>query len=298
MEDTDNRYYRLAGIVIVAYAGVVLIAGKLGWQHLGLLALGWACVAMKKGPRRFIHDWWPIVIFWLGYDSMRIFSDSLMARAALEAPFRWERVFFPSPTGTIWPFFFAAWREAHAGEPWTRAATAACNLVYLSHLVCVPLVLLTLWLRGRALLFRRLLWALAVINVSGLITYFAYPAAPPWWIFQNGFRQPTMQHSMPVAESGSVPLELFSFSANRFAAIPSLHAAYPLVLAMVLGVHRARRRSVALALLYALAMWFSCIFLNQHYIVDLIIGAMLVPLAVPAARRPPDHLMDRAVTRR
>jgi membrane-associated phospholipid phosphatase len=127
-----------------------------------------------------------------------------------------------------------------------------------------------------------------------MIIYFAYPAAPPWWVYQNGLTQPTLQHSMPAAEAGSVPVELFHFSANRFAAIPSLHAAYPLLLTLVLAAHRARSRSVALASLYTLAMWFSCVFLNQHYIIDLIIGAMLLPLAIPAARRPPDHLMEVA----
>ena len=291
MADTGNRYHRLGGIAIAVYAGVVFSAGELGWQHLGLVALGWACVARQKGPRRFIHDWWPVILFWLGYDSMRLFSDSLLSRAAVEAPLRWEKAIFPSPDADIWPFFFARWREVHAGEFWTRAATAACNLVYFSHLVGIPLVLLTLWVRGRALLFRRLLWAFTVVNAAGMIIYFAYPAAPPWWVYQNGLTQPTLQHSMPAAEAGSVPVELFHFSANRFAAIPSLHAAYPLLLTLVLAAHRARSRSVALAGLYTLAMWFSCVFLNQHYIIDLIIGALLLPLAIPAARRPPDHLM-------
>lgn len=291
MADTGNRYHWLGGIAIAVYAGIVFSAGELGWQHLGLVALGWACVARQKGPRRFIHDWWPVILFWLGYDSMRLFSDSLLSRAAVEAPLQWEKAIFPSPDADIWPFFFARWREVHAGEFWTRAATAACNLVYFSHLVGIPLVLLTLWLRGRALLFRRLLWALTVVNAAGMIIYFAYPAAPPWWVYQNGLTQPTLQHSMPAAEAGSVPVKLFHFSANRFAAIPSLHAAYPLLLTLVLAAHRARSRSVALAGLYTLAMWFSCVLLNQHYIIDLIIGAMLLPLAIPAARRPPDHLM-------
>jgi hypothetical protein len=30
-------------------------------------------------------------------------------------------------------------------------------------------------------------------------------------------------------------------------------------------------------------MWFACVFLNQHYIVDLLIGAALVPLALVIA---------------
>lgn len=294
MASTRNRYHFIAAAAIAVYIGIVLTAGELGWQHLGLLALGWACVASQEGPRRFMRDWWPLILFWLGYDAMRLFSGNLISRAAVEPPYRWERAFFHSPDWEIWPFFFARWREAHSGVSWARAATAGCNLVYLSHLPVLPAVLLTFWLRGRALLFRRLLWALTAISVAGLIIYFVYPAAPPWWVYQNGFAQPTIAHSMPAAEAGSVPSELFNLSANRFAAIPSLHGTYPLLLTLVLAVHRARRRAIALAGIYTLAMWFSCVFLNQHYIIDLIVGALLVPLAIPAARRPPDHLQNTA----
>jgi hypothetical protein len=294
MEDMAQRnrlYLGFGAAGIAAYAGAMCWAGKLDWQHLGLPVLAWACIAPQQGPRRFMLAWWPMVLFWLGYDSMRFCSDSLLSRASIEPPLRWEQTFFPAPGGEIWPFLFSRWRESNAGDNWVAVASMVSNLVYFSHICAVPLFLLGLWLRRRDLLFRRIVWSFSVLHVAGLLTYMAYPAAPPWWVYENGMTQPTPQHHLPMGSvSGSVPRQLFQFSANKFAAIPSLHGAYPFLLTLVLLVHGSSRRSVALAACYTALMWFACVFLNQHYIIDLVIGALWAVPAIPAARRPFNHL--------
>lgn len=138
-------------------------------------------------------------------------------------------------------------------------------------------------MRRRRLLFRRLLISLAALGYLGPAGYVAYPAAPPWWVYENGFRQTTPEHSRPAGlQSGSVLSTLFHYSPNRFAAIPSLHGAFPLLL-LVLALHWARPRWIAPAGFYTAAMWFACVFLNQHYIVDLLASVPLVPAALPFA---------------
>ncbi|NWG13931.1 MAG: phosphatase PAP2 family protein [Acidobacteria bacterium] len=291
MSTRSDRYLKFWAASIAVYAVVLWARGKLGWQHFGLLPLALACVAPQKGARRFMLEWWPMVLFWLGYDSMRLFMDAFLPRVAVEAPFRWERMLFPSPEADIWPFYFARWRDAHRGTP-AGVLSVACNIAYFSHIFGMPLILMVVWLRKRSLLFRRLVWSLAVLHVATLVIYVAYPAAPPWWVYENGMEQPTVSHSMPSgAEKGSVPKGLFNYSANKFGAIPSLHGAYPILLAVVLAAHRVRFTWIVLAALYIAAMWFACVFLNQHYIIDLVIGALLVPLSVPAARNPLDHMV-------
>jgi hypothetical protein len=293
MRDQNSRYLKFGAAAIVAYAGVTWGAGKLDWQHIGLPVLAWACVARQGGPRRFMLEWWPMVLFWLSYDSMRLFSESLLIRAAVEAPYRWERTLLPGPGGEIWPFFFTRGWEANAGGFYPTAISALCNLAYFSHICAVPLFLMALWLRHRRLLFRRIVWSFSILHIAGMLIYFAYPAAPPWWIYENGMTQPTAEHYLPAVDSsGSVPSRLFRFSANKFAAIPSLHGAYPLLLTLVLAAHGLRRRWIAFSAGYAAVMWFACVFLNQHYIIDLLIGAVLTIPAIPAARRPLNHLVD------
>jgi len=80
------------------------------------------------------------------------------------------------------------------------------------------------------------------------------------------------------------------------AAFPSLHAAYPLLAALALWP--VTRRGAALALAWTLAVWFSVVYLGQHYVTDIIGGIafavgtwmVLTQLAaplVPALRRQP-----------
>jgi len=276
--------YRLGAAAAAGYGLGLFAAGSLGWQHAALPVLVWACLTRREGPRAFVREWWPLILFWLGYDSMRAWGSLLYPRVAVEEPYRWEAGLFLSPTGEIWPFFFVSWMQEHATSAAARALYACCNLVYLSHLFALPALLLILWLRRRRLLFRRLLLSLAALGYLGLAGYVAYPAAPPWWVYENGFRRPTPEHSKPAGlESGSVLSTLFHYSPNRFAAIPSLHGAFPLLLLLVLALHGARWRWIVLAGFYTAAMWFACVFLNQHYIVDLLAGVPLVPAALPFA---------------
>lgn len=269
---------------VAAYGLFMLSRGKLGWQHLGLLPLVWACTGPGEGGRRFLRDWWPLVLFWLAYDSLRTISPHLYGRVSVEPPFRWEAKWFLSPSGVIWPFHFARLTETYLDSGWFRLMSLYCNIVYLTQLFGVPVILMIQWLRGETVLFRRMVWSLSALHAMSLFIYLSYPAAPPWWVYENGFTQPGEMNSMPREFArGSALAGLFHLSPNRFAAIPSLHGAYPLLLTLVLGIHGCSARWVALAGLYAISMWFACVFLNQHYIVDLLIGAVLAVAALPVA---------------
>ncbi len=69
---------------------------------------------------------------------------------------------------------------------------------------------------------------------------------------------------------------------SRIHAIP-----YPVLLTLVLARHGVRWRWILLSAAYSAAMWFACVFLNQHYIVDLLLGAGLAFLCLPFAAAGP-----------
>jgi len=278
--------YKIGGALIAAYLGGIYAAGQPGWQHAALPLMIWACLSRREMPRRFMRDWWPMLCFWLAYDSMRAWGPLLYSRVAVEAPFRWEASLFLSPTGVIWPFYFAPWMEQAEGGAWQRMLEVSSSAVYVSYLFAVPLIMLVAWLRRSDLFFQRMLRTFTALNLLGLAIYVIYPAAPPWWVYENGFIRPTLEHSRPIGFEGSAALSaIFQYSANRFGAIPSLHGAHPLLLALVLALHGSRSRWVWLAALYTASMWFATVLLNQHYIVDLLIGAALIPLSLPFALR-------------
>jgi membrane-associated phospholipid phosphatase len=73
------------------------------------------------------------------------------------------------------------------------------------------------------------------------------------------------------------------FNPNHFAAIPSLHGAYPVVIALF--ARKGIGWSWPLLALYPLAVWFSAVYLNQHYIIDLLIGTGYVVVAYATVSR-------------
>lgn len=271
----------LGAAAAAGYVLLMLMWNKLGWQHLSLPVLFWACLTSMPSVRRFVREWWPIMLFWLGYDAMRVFSGSLLGRVAVEAPFRWESAWFLAPGGSIWPFHFTRWLTRSGSVFWPQALDHFCSAIYLSHVFGLPLIWFAIWVRRRERLFQRIVWSFTALHILTFAIYLIYPAAPPWWVFENGFLQPSPDRSMPLGlATGSTLSGLFKLSANRFAAIPSLHAAYPLLLCLILALDGSRLRWILWSGLYGACMWFACVFLNQHYIVDLLIGAALVPLAI------------------
>jgi membrane-associated phospholipid phosphatase len=71
---------------------------------------------------------------------------------------------------------------------------------------------------------------------------------------------------------GEIIRRTLATAPNWFAAFPSLHGGYPVLLFMILW--RERRASwLAAVAVYGAAMWASTVVLNQHYVVDLVAGA-------------------------
>jgi membrane-associated phospholipid phosphatase len=67
---------------------------------------------------------------------------------------------------------------------------------------------------------------------------------------------------------------------NWFAAVPSLHGAYPVLLFLLAWRERARMRWLVAIGAWGAAMWYATVALNQHYVVDLLAGAVVAAAAV------------------
>ena len=124
-----------AAAAVAVYVLLMLIWKGLGWQHLGLALLFWACLTTAPGPRRFVRDWWPMILFWLGYDVMRVFASSLFSRVAVEDPLRWEAALFRGPEGHHLALLF----RALAGEV-RRRFLAAPPRAFLQSDLSIPRV--------------------------------------------------------------------------------------------------------------------------------------------------------------
>ncbi|OFX19000.1 MAG: hypothetical protein A2V77_12570 [Anaeromyxobacter sp. RBG_16_69_14] len=138
---------------------------------------------------------------------------------------------------------------------------------------------------GRRLL-ARFGWTFLIMNVVGFATYYVYPAAPPWYAADYGFGPADMSARSSAAGAArwdaltGIPYfaGFYGRSADVFGAIPSLHPTYPL-LAFLYGRELSKRWLDAASFgLFALVS-FAAIYLNHHYILDVLLGVLYTMVA-------------------
>jgi membrane-associated phospholipid phosphatase len=194
-------------------------------------------------------------------------------------------------------FYLAALDETLVGvEPtvWaerfiSRDLTEWMRFFYLSFFWIAPAPSLLLLARGRWREFRATTMAVVVCFYLGYLLYLIFPAAPPRLVLLFDYTRSLDGYPRLFSNLEADVLSLLPIDSR--AAFPSLHAAVSLV-AFVCAWRYARRLSFAL-LPFVIALSVSTIYLRHHYLVDLIAGWMLAPVALWVAPR-----LDRAWTRR
>jgi membrane-associated phospholipid phosphatase len=149
------------------------------------------------------------------------------------------------------------------------------------HFIVPPLLAFVLWVKRRAL-FYRFAATMLVLSFAGSITFYLYPAAPPWAAGQKGLLSGLIRipHNPAPNPSGAHSYHSLSLSRiidpNPYAAIPSLHAGYAFLcfLFVLTLAWKTRWRWVALSVgaLYPLAQSFAVVYTGNHYAVDLFAG--------------------------
>ena len=159
-------------------------------------------------------------------------------------------------------------------------------LVYLSHFVVALTVAIVLWVKAYPL-FRRFRALFLTITCAGFVTYVVYPAIPPWLASRRG----DMPHTVRIVRAMWLELGLSDVAAvfgekSKYAfpvgALPSLHAAWPLLLLLFFWSVAGRWRVLLVA--YALAMAFTLVYTADHFVFDILLGWTYVVIAVLAFR--------------
>jgi len=291
----ENRVARwLAGTA--AAAEIALLSAYLfthgSWPTPDVLIFALLPVALIIGrPHWFLVDWGIFLGLWLAWQALAGVVDPPVdvTNVHVSAPIEIERALFGGilPTLALQEGFFRldrlAWYDWFF--TWVHAAHFA-----------VPIALgFIIWLRSRAL-FWRFAGSILVASFAGLLVYWRYPAAPPWLASDWAFFQPESVARIIAITSPRFPNEVPTgwvyqfFSNNAVAAIPSMHAALPVIVA--LAVWCLSPRWTPLALAYALVMNVALVYLGEHYVYDELIGtaiavgafALVWPLGAVAAR--------------
>ena len=250
------------------------------WIVLGLLALSTANIG--GWARAVILEWLPFALVLAAYDLLRGHADGLLFDAHVRPQLEADRILFLGEVPTVW-LQRHLWNGADDLRSWDYATWG----VYMSYFVATYLVAGALWLVSRPR-FRRYVAAVSVLALMGFATYALFPAAPPWLASRQGELDSTVRMIGPI--SGELPYVSFealfergSGYANPVAAVPSLHAADTLLIALVLGRSAGRLRPLLAA--YPLAMAFALVYTAEHYVVDVLLGWLYALAAYAAVER-------------
>jgi hypothetical protein len=135
-------------------------------------------------------------------------------------------------------------------------------------------------------LFPQFLIALLLVSYLGLAVYALLPTAPPWLAAQEGHIEGVEKATRQIADRlapGRYEAGATLAGSNEVAAMPSLHFAVPVLIALV--ALRTSRWAGRLALAYVAAMAFTLVYLGEHYVVDEIAGLGIAAIAWMITRR-------------
>ncbi len=265
-----------ASVGVLAWHGLPVARDRL----LLWLVLGMVCFSLADARRllpRLVLEWTPFVAILLVYDLLRGVADGLLFGVHTAPQIRLEEWLLGTPVPTVW-----LQQHLFHGEHDLRWWDYATWGVYLTHFFATLVLAAALWTFAHDR-FARYASMVCVLAVTGFATYVLFPATPPWLASESDDLPPTDRVISIVW--GHIPLSHFnalfekgSHYANNVAALPSLHAAYALLISLFLWRRSSWWARVPLAL-YPLAMTFALVYTAEHYLVDCLFGWLYAVVA-------------------
>jgi hypothetical protein len=151
----------------------------------------------------------------------------------------------------------------------------AFYLAYMLHFI-IPICLAILVWKTREKWYWRMVNTYLVSAFAAFVTFFLFPAAPPWLAAQHGVIQPITRVSSDVWFALGLkdfPSFYNHISPNPVAAIPSLHAAWATLL--VIFVYKLYGKKWALlACIYPFLIYVGTVYQGEHYAFDELTGIL------------------------
>ena len=254
--------------VAIALVVAVFVVERNFWTPDTLFIVLFALAVVFGKARAFLIRFVPFIGMLLVYDSFRGIADDLNRSVHFTEMIDFDKFFFGGQLPTEW--LQRLWWHGHVS--WYDFYF---YFFYTIHFLAPVLVALLIWWK-RDKLYWSYMWGFILLSFAGFLTYVLFPAAPPWMASELGYIDPIHRissdiwYAMGVTNFSEVYSEL---SPNEVAAVPSLHAAYPLL--MVLFVAKAFTwRRVWWLMFYPITMWIGIVYLGEHYVFDALLGIL------------------------
>ncbi len=270
----SGKSFLFAAIVSSAYLLLSFFVVGFKTDQLILAALFNFMYFISSVTRKFILAFSVFIIYWIIFDYMKAFPNYKYNVVHIESLYNFEKIFFgiAVANNSFTPNEYLLMHQ----QTWLNVLTGFFYLCW----VPLPLVFAgILFFKNRKYFFYFSL-SFLVVNIIGFIIYYIYPAAPPWYVQQHGF------DFIPHTPGNTAGLQrfddffhtnifagLYSKSSNVFAAMPSLHASYPL-LVLFYGMKYKFGLWNILFFIIMIGIWFAALYNSHHYVIDILAGIL------------------------
>ena len=279
MNQTKKVLYSRSSIVIAFSASVIylllshfLVGFKI--DQLVLIAIFNACFFTSSASRKFIIGFSIFIIYWIIFDSMKAFPNYKFNEVHIQDLYENEKVIFG---------FNYIGKIITPNEYWRLNGNALLDIVAGIFYLCwipVPLAFATYLFFKNKDLFLQFSLTFFLVNILGFIIYYSYPAAPPWYYQLNGAKFiPTTLGNTAGLNKFDVYFNIRLFgniyekSSNIFAAMPSLHSSYPIIV-LYFGLKNKTGWINLLFAIVTIGIWAAAIYTSHHYVLDVITGIL------------------------
>jgi len=275
----DRIALRSTVAALLVTASLLTNRSYLGW---GLFVIFAILFVPFSRFRSFLLFFVPYAGVWFLFTALRSLADeTLWARKINTYVASFERWLFGGELPTI--SLQDRWFDPFEPHWYDYFLT----FVHWSYFIIPHIVAVRLWQRSNRA-FQHYLLAMSLLLTFGLVLYFIVPSNPPWMAPEsvNSPSAATALRGMePVAQAIGGGLYSAGYrvvgESNPIAAMPSIHMAITFLL--VFAARQATRAWRLLAWFYSGLMGLALIYLGEHYVVDVVAGALVTTASWYAA---------------
>jgi len=269
-------------VTLISAAYMLLSNFLVGYKPDQLVLLGifnvmfYASVATRK----FILGFSIFIFYWVIFDYMKAFPNYNYNTVHIADLYNFEKHLFGIHLNG---------KLLTPNEYLTLKATTFLNIVTGLFYLCwipVPLSFAAYLFFTNKKQFLYFALTFLLVNLLGFVIYYIYPAAPPWYIQEHGFAfQP-----LKLGSTGGLSRfdayfhinlfhSIYAKGSNVFAAMPSLHSAYP-VIVLYYGIKNRLGLINVLFFIVVIGIWFTAVYASHHYILDVLAGITCATIGI------------------
>lgn len=261
-------------LALLSVTYVVLSYFVVGYKsdQLVLIGLVNGLYYLSGYTRRFVTGFAIFIVYWIIFDYMKAFPNYRFNAVHIGDLYSTEKKLFGIHSNGLL-LTPNEYLKANS-RSWLDVITGIFYLCWIP----VPLGFAAYLLFTRPKQFLGFALTFFLVNLLGFVVYYTYPAAPPWYIQEHGFK------FIPLIKGSTAGLArfdnyfhagifkgIYEKGSNVFAAMPSLHSAYP-VIVLYYGLKNKLGLVNILFATVVLGIWFTAVYASHHYVLDVMAG--------------------------